>query len=271
MNRRNARPDAPQVLKGLRVTTLARGLPYHEPAEQGLAQSLAAKPAAVQVAAAMDTAPASALPTPSVAQATTAEMQEQIAAALADAERAGYQQGLANGRKEAQRELARDREALEEQAKAQEAARQASVDAAIVAVEQALRTLDDQQRRHRELVAAQAAGLAFEALCRVVGRASAARETLLPLIEAALDRWAGAPLPRLRLSPDDLAALKATVPEERMQSLLARVEAVADRAVPPMGALVEDGDGGLDIGLDTQLRALGEAWTHALAAREDTA
>lgn len=271
MNRRNARPDAPQVLKGLRVTTLARGLPYHEQTEQELAQPPAAKSAAVLMTAVSETTLANAPPILSVASATAAEMQEQLAAALAEAERAGYQQGLANGRKEAQQELARDREVLEEQAKAREAARQASADAALVAVELALRTLDDQQRRHRELVAAQAAGLAFEALCRIVSRASAVRETLLPLIEAAVDRWAGAPLPRLRLSPDDLAALKATVPGERLQSLLARVEAVADRAVPPMGALVEDEDGGLDIGLDTQLRALGEAWTRALAARENSA
>lgn len=277
MSRHNAGKSAPQVLKGLRLTTVARGLPYHAQIAQAHAQTLAAKPAgplptpgmtAVPAGAPAMDAPASAT---SATSAAPAELDAQVAVALAEAERAGYQQGLAGGRKDAQRELAREREALAEQAKEQEAARQAAADAALAAVEEALQTLDEAQRQHRERLAAQAAGLAFEALCRIVGRAGAVRETLLPLIETALDRWAGAARPTLRLSPDDLAALTSAVPEDRLQALLVRVEAVADASVRPMGALIEDADGGLDIGLDTQLRTLGEAWTRALAAPEDAA
>lgn len=290
MSRHNAAKPAPQVLKGLRLTTVVRGLPYHAQVAQAHAQTLAAKPVVAGASAAATTAAttaasAAASTTPGVMQqggtgasfsdetqsAQTVELEAQVAAALAEAERAGYQQGLAGGRKDAQQELAREREALAVEAQKQAAERQASAEAAIAALEQALQRSDDEQRAHRERVAAQAAGLAFEALCRVVGRSGAVKDSLLPLIDAALDRWAGAPRPTLRLSPDDLAALKLAVSEDRLQALMTRIEAVADPSVRPMGALIEDEDGGLDIGVDTQLRALGQAWTRALSTQDQEA
>ncbi|WP_431256739.1 FliH/SctL family protein [Roseateles chitinivorans] len=290
MSRHNAAKPAPQVLKGLRLTTVVRGLPYHAQTAQTHAQTLAAKPVAAGASAAAATAAsaASALTTPTppgiarqggsgasfsdeTQPAQAVELEAQVAAALAEAERAGYQQGLAGGRKDAQQELAREREALAVEAQKQAAERQASAEAAIAALEQALRRTDDAQRAHRERVAAQAAGLAFEALCRVVGQPGAVKDSLLPLIDAALDRWAGAPRPTLRLSPDDFAALKLAVSEDRWQALMARVEAVADPSVRPMGVLIEDEDGGLDLGLDTQLRALGQAWTRALSTQDQEA
>ncbi|HEY1398594.1 FliH/SctL family protein [Roseateles sp.] len=287
MSRHNAAKPAPQVLKGLRLTTVVRGLPYHAQVAQAHAQTLAAKPvvAGASAAAAAAASAASASITPGVAQqggtgagfsdetqsAQTVELEAQVAAALAEAERAGYQQGLAGGRKDAQQELAREREVLAVEAQKQAAERQVAAEAAIAALEEALQRSDDEQRAHRERVAAQAAGLAFEALCRVVGRSGAVKDSLLPLIEAALDRWAGTPRPTLRLSPDDLAALKLAVSEDRLQALMTRVEAVADPSVRPMGALIEDEDGGLDIGLDTQLRALGQAWTRALSTQDQEA
>lgn len=298
MSRHNAAKPTPQVLKGLRLTTVVRGLPYHAQVAQAHAQTLAAKPvvpgasaatssaaSAAGMATAVTGAAASASITPGVAQqgstgasfsdemqsAQTVELEAQVAAALAEAERAGYQQGLASGRKEAQQELARDREALAVEAEKHTAERQASAEAAIAALEQALQRSDDEQRAHRERVAAQAAGLAFEALCRVIGRSGAVKDSLLPLVEAALDRWAGSARPTLRLSPEDLTALKLAVPEDRLQALMTRVEAVADPSVRPMGALIEDEDGGLDIGLDTQLRALGQAWTRALSIQDQAA
>jgi flagellar biosynthesis/type III secretory pathway protein FliH len=285
MSRHDAAKPAPQVLKGLRLTTVVRGLPYHAQTVQAHAQTLAAKPVVAGASAAASTAVSAAATTPGVAQqggtgasifdetqsAQTVALEAQVAAALAEAERAGYQQGIAGGRKDAQQELARDREALAVEAQKQAAERQASAEAAIAALEQALQRSDDEQRAHRERVAAQAAGLAFEALCRIVGRSGAVKESLLPLIEAALDRWAGSARPTLRLSPDDLAALKAAVPEDRLQALMARVDAVADPSVRPMGALIEDEDGGLDIGLDAQLRALGQAWTRALSTQDRAA
>ena len=294
MSRHNAAKPTPQVLKGLRLTTVVRGLPYHAQVAQAHAQTLAAKPVVAGASAAASSAAsaagmvttvtgsaASASITPGVVQqggsgasfsdetpVQAAELEAQVAAALAEAERAGYQQGLAGGRKDAQQELAREREALAVEAQKQAAERQASAESAIAALEQALERSDDELRAHRERVAAQAAGLAFEALCRVVGRSGAVKDSLLPLIDAALDRWAGSARPTLRLSPDDLTALKLAVPEDRLQALMTRVEAVADPSVRPMGALIEDEDGGLDIGLDTQLRALGQAWTRALSTSD---
>ncbi|QPF74676.1 hypothetical protein G8A07_18290 [Roseateles sp. DAIF2] len=241
----------PQVLKGLRLTTLARSLPYRheEPTPNAPANATVSLAPKIEVEA------------PVEASASDA----QLAVALAEAERAGYQQGLANGRKEAQQELAREKDALARQAEAHEAERQRSMSSVLAQLEQQLEAVREEQRLDRERLLARSVELAFEGVCLLLGRKEGRREMLLQLIGAALDRWTGAALPMLRIGEDDHALLLGDAPEPRLQALLARVTLVVDRSMASMKAHLEDDEGGVDIGMETQLQALRNIWNEAVA------
>lgn len=251
MTRGDRHVRTPQVLKGLRLTTLSRSLPYRheEPTSHGPANAIVSLAPKIEVAA----------------PAEAPESEGQLAAALAEAERAGYQQGLANGRKEAQQELSREKEALALQAEAHEAERQKSMFELLARLEKQLEVVREEQRLDRERLLARSVELAFEGVCLLLGRKEGQREILLQLIGAALDRWTGAALPLLRIGVDDHALLQGDAPDPRLRALLARVTLVVDPSMASMKAHLEDEEGGVDIGMETQLQALRNIWNEAVA------
>lgn len=236
-----------RVLKGLSPTIAPRRLPYAEvPLEVGAVVSVSVD--------AMRLRP----------EPAEADLQARVHAAMMEAERLGYQQGLQNGQREAQANLSREREALGRQAQAREADRQKEVATVLGTLARTLETHAARQQRLQHDMAEHSVALAFEAVCRLLGRAEERRGLLVDLVGEAMTRRPFVSMPQLRLSRADADLLTGAVDDGPVSTLLKRVCVVVDESVGPLGALLEGDGAGLDIGLDTQLQALRDAWVAAL-------
>lgn len=126
-------------------------------------------------------------------------------------------------------------------------------------LEQVQKRVDDGLRQLEE----DAFALAFEAVCRVIGNAAPAPDTVKAVVVAALTQLHDKPAARIRLHPDDLAALRADVPAASLLSRYPGVAWEADEGIAIGGCLVDTAAGTLDARLETQLRNLGAVWRQA--------
>jgi flagellar assembly protein FliH len=199
---------------------------------------------------------------------------EEIEAARAQGLQEGREAGLQLGLKDAQARLDEATQAAQAAATAQlerESARLAKQWADRLArLDAVVKSIDTQLPRHWESLEADAAELAFEVVCRVLGDAPGRRQLIEGMVTQAMSGLRTQPL-RVRLSAADLALIDETGADGAgLRARHPRVEWIADPAVQAGGCLI-DGDGGtLDARLEVQLQRLLQQWRGA-AARETAA
>jgi flagellar assembly protein FliH len=226
---------------------------------------VAVPPAAPARTAALDVPPS-----PSPVPALDAEIEAARAKGLQEGREAGLQLGL----KDAQARLDEATQAAQAAAAAQlerESARLAKQWAERLArLDAVVTALDAQLSRHWEGLEAEAAELAFEVACRVLGDAAGRRQLIEGMVTQAMSGLRTQPL-RVRLSAADLALIDETGADGAgLRARHPRVEWIADPAVQAGGCLI-DGDGGtLDARLEVQLQRLLQQWRGA-AAKETPA
>lgn len=189
----------------------------------------------------------------------------------------GFEAGLKEGRAEAQRRLEEAIQAAQATAHAEAQAmlrkeaerltqqwqeRAARLEALPDAVSAAV-------REHLDHLEREAVGLAFEALCRLLGAQAGRRETLEALVAQALSQVRTRPL-RIRLDPADLALLADAGATSR-RSAHPELQWIADPAVGAAGCVIEAEAGDLDASLRTQLDRLLRGWQEALGDAPDGA
>lgn len=203
-----------------------------------------------------------------------------LAAQQADAERRGYAEGYARGHAQGvesgtARGIENARAGVDdavrratESSAAEAAARRREADAAMAALRERVRVIEHEFERaaaaRLDALEHDAMALAFEAVCRIVGEGEDRAVRVRDLIGAATRRLAGATLLRVRVHPDDLAALNdANAGEDRSAAAASRsavVEWIADRTIDSPGCIVESNRGSIDARLDLQLARLRDVW-----------
>jgi flagellar assembly protein FliH len=194
-----------------------------------------------------------------VAPAETSE------AAQARGHQEGYDAGVREGLKEAQRQVA---EHLEAQVAKLEAQAQAHVDQLnqehserIQRLDQLLNGLEAAVGSRLDQLEPQAAALAFEAVCKLLGPQAAHADALAALIQQAARQIRNGTLLSIKLHPADLAVLAGRAERPALEQRHPGVQWEADaRATRGTCTLVTD-RGALDAGLFTQLERLREVWS----------
>jgi len=190
---------------------------------------------------------------------------------------AGYLDGFAAGREAGLEAGLREAEARVAEAarQAQQACRAEAEDrvreferAASARLEQIgriLSELDAAARQRLQDLEADAAGLAFEAVCQVLGDQAARPDAVVRWLRTLLENAGSHPLLGVRMHEADLRAI-ASHPEG--QSLLknTRVQWRPDPNVSAGGCVIETAGGTLDARFETQLTRLRRVWADALAA-----
>ncbi len=205
---------------------------------------------------------------PSVSRSMRAAPQEELLRPQVDEARLiGHREGRAEGLREglkdastriedavrtARSKVEADAHQVATRSAAELAARLAGLDAAIDALEQA--TADMLQRLDTE-----AMGLAFEALCQLLGDDARHVSVLGSLVSRALEQVKAQPL-RVRVSARDLAMLEGLEPVEALATRHARLEWIADDRVTSGGCIVDTAVGSLDARLELQMSRLLDAW-----------
>lgn len=175
------------------------------------------------------------------------------------AERASWQQQLADGARQAGRE-----EGLAAGLAQGQAAGRAEWDARVAQLDALLAGLHEQLAAgiagHEDLLVE----LAFEAVLRILGEAAPTRAGVLAIVRAALQTLPEREGLVVRLAPHDAAAVEALRDELPRLAGTRGLELVADDRIELGGCLVETAGGGLDARLETQVQRLREL---LLAAR----
>lgn len=166
----------------------------------------------------------------------------------------GFEAGFADGDKEARRTLQ----------EAQEAA-QASVESAVAEKERwcaALTSLVAQfvqaEKEHETQMEALAVTIAFAAICRLVGRMHADNDLVAALCQETLESMHLQPV-RLRIARADQASL------EKHDLAL---PTIADAGLEPGDCVIETSSGGVEAGVEIQLRALLQALLKTLGRQD---
>jgi flagellar assembly protein FliH len=170
---------------------------------------------------------------------SAAERAAELQAETERARRQGYEQGLAQGSEEVKRVLAR---------------RSAELDALAASIERArLAALEGMEDL--------ALGIAWEALCKLLGEAAPGREALLALVRENIGRVKDQAMV-VRVNPADLATLQEHLPATAF---------AADASIELGGCIIEAGGGWIDATLETQLTRLRQTLLAARAARREPA
>ena len=200
-------------------------------------------------------------------------LEEAYAQARAEGLQQGREAGLQLGLKDAQARLDEAIQAAEAAAAAQlerESARLAKQWSERMARLDALvQSFEGQLSRYWGHLEVDAAELAFEVACRVLGDSAARRQLIEDMVAQALSALRGKAL-RVRLGAADLALL-GDAGEGESVGLRARhpgVEWIADPSVQAGGCLI-DGEGGtLDARLEVQLQRLLQQWRAGTAVEK---
>jgi flagellar biosynthesis/type III secretory pathway protein FliH len=169
-------------------------------------------------------------------------------------------------------------EALRERAREEgyAAGREAGEKAARAELEEHIGALRELVQSLRQALAEDIAGaedlaveIAFSAVCKVLGEATASAEGVRALVREAMAQARTAEPLLLRVSPADHALLFAE--PECLRSLAAdpKVEIVADESISAGGCVIQTAGGTLDARLDVQLRQLMDTLIRAREARAD--
>ena len=243
---------------------LLRGLALHAQ-PRVLARPQRTVPAAE--AAVQATAPTIPIETPPTAEPVRV-LEEAFEAARAKGLQEGREAGLQLGLKDAQARLDDATQAAKAAAAAQlehESARLAKQWADRLArLDAVVKTFEIQLPQCWARLEVDAAELAFEVACRVLGDAGNRRQLIEDMVAQAMSAVRAQPL-RVRLGATDLALIEeATADGQGLRERHAHVEWIADPEVRTGGCLI-DGEGGtLDARLEVQLQRLLQHWKPAL-------
>ena len=195
-------------------------------------------------------------------------LEEAFEAARAQGLQEGREAGLQLGLKDAQARLDEATEAAKAAAAAQlerESTRLAKQWADRLArLDAVVKTFEIQLPQHWARLEVDAAELAFEVACRVLGDAGNRRQLIEDMVAQAMSAVRAQPL-RVRLGAADLALIEeATADGRGLRERHAHVEWITDPEVQTGGCLI-DGEGGtLDARLEVQLQRLLQNWKPAL-------
>lgn len=156
---------------------------------------------------------------------------------------------------EAARELGRQRGLREGRDTGQEEARQAlaaEMNRLRAVVDSLTRAVDAGIRNQEAL----AVGVAFEAVCRILGDTLVTAEGVAAQVRAVTERVAGSERLLVRLHPDDLALLQAAGQATTSLDHHASVAWTADPRVGIGGCILETDGSGVDARLETQMEKL---------------
>jgi flagellar assembly protein FliH len=199
-------------------------------------------------------------------------LDEVLEAARAKGLQEGREAGLQLGLKDAQARLDEATQAAQAASAAQlerESARLAKQwDERLARLDAVVKAFDTQLPRHWARLECDAAELAFEVACRVLGDAAGRRQLIVGMVALAVSSLRTQPL-RVRLGAADLALIDEAGADGAdgagLRARHPRVEWIADPAVQAGGCLV-DGDGGtLDARLEVQLQRLLQQWRGSAA------
>jgi flagellar assembly protein FliH len=168
-------------------------------------------------------------------------------AAREEARAQGYAEGFASGDKEARRELDERRVALERVIASIEAAREA-----------ALTSVEDI-----------ALGIAWEAVCRILGEVVATRQGIRALVEQGAAKVRSEEKIVVRLCPADLEVLGNRGDSLEGESSRGGTDFLADASIELGGCIIETAAGRIDATLETQLSRLREALLATRLARRE--
>lgn len=226
------------------------------PARHGATEAVAAVPVpppimtaqvvAAAVAAPMDDTDDTTLDAAAAAVLDPSALLEQIEAQREKVLADGYEAGYASGREAAQQEV---REALEAET------------AVVGDLLEAMREAFTQHLQEQEDVLVE---IAFESVCKVLGRTLVTREGVSAVVREVLEQVRERDQLVIRLAPDDLALLDEVHPDLPGQAEAWRAQLVADERVARGGCLIDSPGGTLDGRLETQIHRLRDV---LLAAR----
>ena len=126
---------------------------------------------------------------------------------------------------------------------------------------QVLDALDAGVTRRLEAIEADAVALAFTAVCRIVGDTVMSRDGVAALVRHAIAQVSDTPVLRVRLHPDDFAAIAET----SLPAAHPAVDWQVDPALTRGACLVDSAQGTLDTRLDCQLERLRDLWMRVAA------
>ncbi len=191
----------------------------------------------------------------------------------------GYERGVQEGRRAGEAEgriaaSARSEEALRRALLAHEAAAQqhrealaAEQQADLHRLQQICADVESAQRARQAAQHRDAAALAFEAVCQLLGERHGDAEHIARCVGHALGKLAGTRLLRVRLRPETMALL-ADSPEGR--SLLSSdtaVEWVVDTRIRDDGCILDTDSGSVDARLDVQVANLRDLWSKTVQTK----
>lgn len=257
-------------------TTVLRDVAVHGHVALARPRSPLARPAANEivrtvappVAPAQAISPLSSIATPPVARGEP------------EAQRQGFEEGLAQGRAKAAEEardaalradqaLQKKLQDLEAQAQKQmqdhRQKDQAAVQSRLQRIDALLTALPAQIRTRIDAAEDDLLALCFESVCRVLGSHAATAEGIRAQVAHAREGLHSRALVAVHLHPDDLATLRGaaeTSPDIGNDG----VQWIADPAVALGGCILQSPQGGLDARLETQLRTLAQLLVQSRAS-----
>jgi flagellar assembly protein FliH len=226
------------------------------------------RPAAPTVAPAPAISPLSSIATPPAARGDP------------EAQRQGFEDGLAQGRAKAAEEardaasrtdqaLQKKLQDLEAQAQKQmqdhQQKDQAALQSRLQRIDALLSALPAQVRTRIDAAEDDLLALCFESVCRVLGSHAATAEGIRAQVAHAREGLHSRALVAVHLHPDDLATLRGaagTSPDIGNDG----VQWIADPAVALGGCILQSPQGGLDARLETQLRTLAQLLAQSRAS-----
>jgi len=171
----------------------------------------------------------------------------EIEAVREQAREQGYADGFSRGDEEAKRELAQHRSELERLVASMEKAHQ-----------EALAGIEDI-----------ALGIAWEAVCKILGEAAATRQGIQALVEQSANRVRAEEKMIVRLCPADIGILKEGKDPSEAENETRRMEFLADPSIEMGGCIIETSAGRIDAKLETQLSRLSQALLAVRLARKE--
>jgi flagellar biosynthesis/type III secretory pathway protein FliH len=167
--------------------------------------------------------------------------------ALEQARELGYAEGLSRGDEEAKRELAQRRSEFE-------------------------RLVASMEKAHQEALAGtedMALGIAWEAVCKILGEAAVTRPGIQALVEQTASRVRAEEKMVVRLCPSDIGILKEGRDPSEAGDEPRRLEFLADASIEMGGCIIETSAGRIDAKLETQLSRLSQTLLAVRLARKE--
>jgi flagellar assembly protein FliH len=245
------RPVKPAVLRDVAQPAQPRALalPRHRRAVDTKAAEVKASPVLPSSSAGRPSTPT---PVPSI---------DEVRAARERAHAEGLQAGLKDAQARIEEAVRQHVQQLQARADAQAEERRQAHAAWMERLSQTLAALDAGVARRLEAIEADAVALAFTAVCRIIGDTVVSRDGVAALVRHAIAQVSDTPVLRVRLHPDDFAAIAET----SLPAAHPTVNWQVDPSLTRGACLVDSAQGTLDTRLDRQLERLRDLWVRVAA------